>query len=94
MFVFAPMLMPALIQEGQYMPFKATKEQLARRDVLAAGLRTRAHALSAAIAAFNEQVEPLSRAVAEAQVNYNETLEQARTLASQVCDTAQEDAKS
>jgi hypothetical protein len=71
------------------MPFKATKEQLARRDVLAAGLRTKANALNAAIAAFNEQVEPLSRAVAEAQVNYNETLEQARTLAGQVCDAAQ-----
>ena len=78
------------------MAFKVTKEQLARRDVLAADLRTKAIALNAAIAAFNREVGPLARAVAETQANYNETVEQARTLASQISEAAQEvfDAKS
>jgi chromosome segregation ATPase len=75
---------------------QVTKEQLARRDVLAANLRAKATALNAAIAAFNREVESLARAVAEAQANYNETVEQARTLASQISQAAQEvfDAKS
>jgi hypothetical protein len=78
------------------MPFKVTKEQLARRDVLAANLRVRATALNAAIAAFNREVAPLARAVVEAQFDYNETMEQARTLANQISEAAQEqfDAKS
>ena len=78
------------------MAFKVTKEQLARRDVLAADLRAKAIALNAAIAAFNREVGPLARAVAETQANYNETVEQARTLASQISEAAQEvfDAKS
>jgi exonuclease VII large subunit len=78
------------------MAFKVTKEQLARRDVLAADLRAKATAFNAAIAAFNREVEPLARAVAEAQANYNEAVEQARTLASQISQAAQEvfDAKS
>ena len=60
------------------MAFKVTKEQLASRDVLAADLRAKAIALNAAIAAFNREVGPLARAVAETQANYNETVEQAR----------------
>ena len=78
------------------MAFKVTKEQLARRDVLAADLRAKATALNVTIAAFNREVEPLVRAVAEAQVNYNETVEHARALASQISEAAQEvfDAKS
>jgi chromosome segregation ATPase len=78
------------------MAFKVNKEQLARRDVLAADLRAKAIALNAAIAAFNREVGPLARAVAETQANYNETVEQARTLASQISEAAQEvfDAKS
>jgi hypothetical protein len=53
-------------------------------------------AINAAIAAFNREVGPLARAVAETQANYNETVEQARTLASQISEAAQEvfDAKS
>ena len=72
------------------MAFKVTKEQLAGRDVLAADLRAKAIAINAAIAAFNREVGPLARAVAEAQANYNETVEQARTLASQISQPAQE----
>jgi exonuclease VII large subunit len=72
------------------MAFKVTREQLARRDVLAGDLRAKATALNTAIAAFNREVEPLARAVAEAQANYNETVERARTLASQISQTAQE----
>jgi hypothetical protein len=71
------------------MAFKVTREQLARRDVLAADLRAKATALNTAIAAFNREVGPLARAVAEAQA-YNETVERARTLASQISQTAQE----
>ena len=47
-------------------------------------------AINAAIAAFNREVGPLARAVAETQANYNETVEQARTLASQISEAAQE----
>jgi chromosome segregation ATPase len=72
------------------MPFKVTKEQLARRDLLATDFRAKAAALNAAIAAFNREVGPLARAVAEAQAKYNETVEQARTLASQISEVAQE----
>ena len=78
------------------MAFKVTREQLARRDVLAVDLRAKATALNTAIAAFNREVEPLARAVAEAQAGYNETMERARSLASRISETAQEefDAKS
>jgi chromosome segregation ATPase len=78
------------------MPFRVTKEQLARRDVLAADIRTKATELNAAIAAFNREVAPLARTVVEAQAEYNETMEQARTLANQISEAAQEafDAKS
>jgi hypothetical protein len=84
------------MQKRPYMLFRVTKEQLARRDVLAANLRVRATALNAAIAAFNREVAPLARAVVEAQFDYNETMEQARTLANQISEAAQEqfDAKS
>jgi hypothetical protein len=63
---------------------------------LAANLRVRATALNAAIASFNREVAPLARAVVEAQFEYNETMEQARTLANQISEAAQEefDAKS
>jgi hypothetical protein len=76
--------------------FKTTKDQLARRDALAAELRRRARALNAAIVDFNRQVEPLARAVAEAKTHYNEAMESARSLASEISGPAQEkvDAKS
>jgi hypothetical protein len=73
------------------MVFKLRKDQLARRDALAADLRSKANALNVAISAFNEQVEPLSQAVAEAQVNYNESMEAARILASQISEAARGD---
>jgi hypothetical protein len=78
------------------MTFKLSKEQSARRHTLAADLRVKAAALNVAIAAFNRGAEPLSRAVAEAQAGYNETLEMARALAGNVAETAREvfDAKS
>jgi hypothetical protein len=78
------------------MTFKLSKDQSARRLVLAADLRAKAAVLNTAIAAFNRGVEPLSRAVAEAQAGYNETLALARALADSVAETAREafDAKS
>jgi chromosome segregation ATPase len=78
------------------MAFKTTKNQLARRDTLAAELRSKAKVLNTAIADFNRQLEPIARAVAEAQTHYNETMESARTLASEISGPAQEqfDAKS
>ena len=78
------------------MTFKLSKEQSAKRQALAADLRAKAAVLNIAIAAFNRGVEPLSRAVAEAQAGYNETLEMARALANGVAETAREefDAKS
>jgi hypothetical protein len=78
------------------MTFKVGREQLAKRDALAAKLRQKAETLNTAIATFNQGIEPLSRAVAEAQNAYNETLEAARTLTGNVAEAAQEefDAKS
>jgi chromosome segregation ATPase len=78
------------------MAFKTTKAQLARRGALAAELRSRANALNVAIAEFNRELQPLARAVAEAQTHYNEAMESARTLAGEISDPAQEqfDAKS
>jgi len=78
------------------MPFKLNKEQSAKRRALAADLRAKAAVLNVAIAAFNRGIEPLSRAVAEAQAGYNEALEMARALAASVAETAREefDAKS
>src|SRR3954449_6650376 len=72
------------------MAFKLSKDQLATRNALVADLRRKASALNVAIATFNREVEPLSRAVAEAQTDYNEAVELARTLASQISQAAQE----
>jgi hypothetical protein len=78
------------------MTFKLNKEHLAKRQALVADLRAKAAVLNVAIVAFNRGVEPLSRAVADAQAGYNETLEMARALANSVAETAREefDAKS
>jgi hypothetical protein len=78
------------------MAFKLSREQLAARDVLATALREKAEALNITLSAFNRGVEPLSRAVGEALNDYNGILETARTLASNISETAQEafDAKS
>jgi cell division septum initiation protein DivIVA len=72
----------------QSMAFKLSKQQLAERDALAADIREETKALNAAIAAFNQAIEPLSRAVVEAQDDYNAILEKARALASGVTEAA------
>ena len=76
--------------------FKLSKRQLVERDVLAAGLREKAAALNAAIAAFNQAIEPLSRPVVEALDDYNTILEKARAFAGGVTEAAHDafDAKS
>jgi len=76
--------------------FKVGKEQLAQRDTLATELRQKAKVLNIAIAAFNRDIEQLLQAVAEAQADFNKTLEMARTLTGNVVDAAQAefDAKS
>jgi hypothetical protein len=71
--------------------FKLSKQQLVERDLLAADLREKATALNAAIAAFNLAIEPLSRAVVEAQDDYNEILEKVRALAGSVIEAAQDE---
>lgn len=78
------------------MGFKLSHEQSAERKALAAMLRRRAAALNIAIAEFNRGVEPFAKAVGEAQNEYNEVLESARTLASNIAEAAQQefDAKS
>jgi hypothetical protein len=73
------------------MTFKVSKEQLTKRDALAAELRQKAETLNIAIAEFNKGIEPLAQAVAEAQDAYNETLEAARSLADGVARPAQEE---
>jgi hypothetical protein len=64
---------------------------LAERAALAADLREKATVLNAAIAAFNQAIEPLSRAVVEAQDDYNATLEKARSLANGVTEAAHDE---
>jgi hypothetical protein len=78
------------------MTFKLSKDTSAKRLLLAAELRVRAAELNLVIAAFNREVEPLCRAVADAQARYNETLGMARSLAAGVAEPAQAqfDAKS
>ena len=73
------------------MTFKVSREQLTKRDALAAELRRKAETLNIAIAEFNKGIEPLVQAVAEAQADYNETLEAARTLTGNVAEAAQEE---
>src|SRR4051794_30718304 len=72
------------------MAFKVTRAQLLKRDALAAALRQKAEKLNISIAAFNEGVGPLRRAVAEAQDDYNQLLQMARTFTGAVVDAAQE----
>ena len=71
--------------------FKLSKQQLAERDALAANLREKAATLNAAIAAFNQAIEPLARVVVEALDDYNEILEKARGLAGSVTEAAQDE---
>jgi hypothetical protein len=59
------------------------------RAVLAAELRTKGAALNVAIVAFNLAIEPLSRAVGQAQDAYNGTLDRARILAGGIVEAAQ-----
>jgi hypothetical protein len=73
------------------MTFKVSKEQLTKRDALAAELRQKAETLNIAVAEFNKGIELLVQAVAEAQADYNETLEAARTLTGNVAGAAQEE---
>ena len=75
----------------QSVAFKLSKQQLAERDALAADIREKTKALNAAIAAFNQAIEPLSRAVVEAQDDYNAILEKARALASGVTEAAHDE---
>jgi hypothetical protein len=78
------------------MTFKASRGQLAQRDTLAQELRQKVKILNTAIATFNRDVAHLSRALAEAQADYNQTLELARALTGNVAEAAQQefDAKS
>ena len=66
------------------------------RAALAAELRTKGAALNIAIVAFNQGIEPLSRAVGQALDAYNGMLDRARILAGGIVEAAQEafDAKS
>ena len=70
------------------MAFKLSKRQLAERDALATSLREKAAALNAAIAAFNQAIEPISRPVVEARDAYNAILEKARALSIDVTEAA------
>ena len=71
--------------------FRLSKQQLAERNALAADIREKTKVLNAAIAAFNQAIEPLSRTVIEAQDDYNAILEKARALASGVTEAARDE---
>jgi cell division septum initiation protein DivIVA len=88
---FPPIHTIGLGMKRQSMAFKLSKQQLAERDALAADIREKTKALNAAIAAFNQAIEPLSRAVVEAQDDYNAILEKARALASGVTEAAHDE---
>jgi hypothetical protein len=72
------------------MAFKLNREQLVKRHALASDLRDKALTLNITIAVFNQGVEPLAKAVAEAQDAYNETLAATRRLADGVAESARE----
>jgi hypothetical protein len=76
--------------------FRLSKRQLRERDALATSLREKATALNAAIAAFNQAIEPLCQPVVEAMHHYNAVLEKARALSNGVTEAAHDafDAKS
>ena len=83
-----------IIELGMKRPsvaFRLSKQQLAERDALAADIREKTKVLNAAIAAFNQAIEPLSRTVIEAQDDYNAILEKARALASGVTEAARDE---
>jgi vacuolar-type H+-ATPase subunit H len=61
---------------------------MTKRHTLASDLRDKAATLNEAIVAFNAAVEPLIKAVTEAQGAYNETLEAARELADGIAEKA------
>jgi cell division septum initiation protein DivIVA len=88
---FPPIHTIGLGMKRQPVAFKLSKQQLAERDALAAHIREKTKALNAAIAAFNQAIEPLSRAVVEAQDDYNAILEKARALASGVTEAAHDE---
>src|SRR3954452_18607674 len=73
------------------MTFKLSKQQIAERDGLTDDLRHKGETLNTAIIAFNEAVEPLSKALDEAGEDYNGVLERARTLTRTITDAAQEE---
>jgi len=62
------------------MAFKLSKQQIAERDELTDELRHKGETLNTAIIAFNEAVEPLSKALDEAVEDYNGVLERALKL--------------
>ena len=70
------------------MALKLSNQQVTEGDTLAARSCKQA-ALNIAIAAFNQVMEPFSRAVGEALEAYNAALERARTLADGIVATAQ-----
>ena len=83
-----------IIELGMKRPsvaFRLSKQQLAERNALAADIREKTKVLNAAIAAFNQAIEPLSRTVIETQDNYNAILEKARALASGVTEAARDE---
>jgi cell division septum initiation protein DivIVA len=93
---FSPIHTIGVGMKRQSVAFKLSKQQLAERDAMAADIREKTKALNAAIAAFNQAIGPLSRAVVDAQDDYNAILEKARALASGVTEAAHDefDAKS
>jgi hypothetical protein len=75
----------------QSVAFKLTRKQSADRNLLAVDIREKAVALNAAISAFNQAIEPLSRPVAEALEDYNALLEKARAFANGVTEAARDE---
>jgi hypothetical protein len=61
--MFPPSHTIGLSMKRQSAAFKLNKQQMAERDALTADIREKTKALNAAIAAFNQAIEPLSRAV-------------------------------
>jgi hypothetical protein len=86
-----PIHIIGLTMNRQPVAFRLSKQQLAERDSFAAGLREKAAALNAAIAVFNQAIDPLSRPVVEALEDYNAILEKARGLASGITDLAHDE---
>ena len=76
------------------MPFKLTKQDLARRAAIISDLREAYTTLEAAVAEYNEKIAALAEPVTQALANYNEAVAAAQGFREDIVSQADEDISS